>query len=190
MTASPKSSVSEPELEAVVLAGGKSVRMGQDKAGMRLGGRLLVDWAVKAATDAGLHCRLQRDDHVAGQGPLGGMWTAFQDCRAEGLIFLSCDMPFVTGAEITRLIVSWRTGDEAAQFVVADQAGFPCLVGRKLVPQIEESLRDGRRSVRGLLNEGRDLVVEATEAWRFHNVNSPRDWAEAKRLSARHWATR
>lgn len=185
MTMPHESSVSEVELEAVVLAGGKSARMGQDKATMSLRGRSLEDWAVKAATDAGLHCRVQRDDLVAGLGPLGGMWTAFQDSRASGLIFLSCDMPFVSAIELARLIDRWREGDEAALFVVEERPGFPCLVGRTLMPQIDARLQSGRRSVQGLLSEGQALKVEPIDAWRFHNVNSPKDWDEAKRLSDR-----
>ena len=83
-------------VEVFILAGGLSARMGRDKARLRLRGRTLLAWVRAAARATGWPVRVIRRDLVPRCGPLGGVWTALGRSRAERLVFLSCDMPFVT----------------------------------------------------------------------------------------------
>ena len=83
-------------VEVFILAGGLSARMGRNKARLRLRGRTLLAWVRAAARATGWPVRVIRRDLVPRCGPLGGVWTALRRSRAERLVFLSCDMPFVT----------------------------------------------------------------------------------------------
>ena len=80
----------------VILVGGKSRRMGVDKARLRLGGRTLLARVREHAAQLGFRVRVVRKDLVPPCGPLGGIYTAMKRSRADALLFLSCDMPFVT----------------------------------------------------------------------------------------------
>ena len=91
-------------IEACILAGGLSSRMGTDKARLRLGRKTLLGHVRAAARAAGLPLRVIRRDIVPRCGPLGGVYTALRSTRAEAVMFLSCDMPFVTGELLQRLL--------------------------------------------------------------------------------------
>jgi molybdopterin-guanine dinucleotide biosynthesis protein A len=70
--------------------------MGRDKARLRLGQRTMLGRIRVAARATGLPVRVIRRDAVPRCGPLGGIYTALQSTRAEAVLFLACDMPFVT----------------------------------------------------------------------------------------------
>lgn len=95
-----------PELDAVVLAGGRGRRMGgRDKAMLRLGGERLVDRAVAAVRRAGArrivvvgpaHAHTDgvlvvREDPPF-TGPLAALAAALPHVRAEWMLLLSCDL--------------------------------------------------------------------------------------------------
>jgi molybdenum cofactor guanylyltransferase len=90
-----------------VLAGGKSSRMGQDKAFIQLGGRTLLAHALelaKAATgSAWIVGSMEKfaafgqvaEDIYPGQGPLAGIHRALTSTHTELNLILAVDMPFL-----------------------------------------------------------------------------------------------
>jgi molybdenum cofactor guanylyltransferase len=102
---------------AVVLAGGRSRRMGSPKALVELGGRPLLAWALAAALEAGLETVVvakpgselppldvplwpepERPAH-----PLTGVVAALERAAPRAIVVLACDMPFVPAELIARL---------------------------------------------------------------------------------------
>lgn len=108
-----------------MLAGGRSTRMGVDKAMMRVDGRplverparALVDWGVRSlaivghpqaaaalALDVGRDLPVFHvDDLDPGSGPLQALIAGLTACPSPLALVLGCDMPSVQGAELTRL---------------------------------------------------------------------------------------
>ncbi|RMF94026.1 MAG: molybdenum cofactor guanylyltransferase, partial [Nitrospinota bacterium] len=96
-------------LTAVILAGGKSRRMGQDKAFLPFGSTSLIEWItarLRRLTDQLLlitntperYAFLQiplSPDLLPGKGSLGGIYTGLQRAQTEQVVFVACDMPFV-----------------------------------------------------------------------------------------------
>src|SRR5689334_13117942 len=93
--------------EICILAGGLSRRMGLDKSRLKLGRRTLLGHIRAEAKRTGLPVRVIRRDCVPRCGPLGGIFTALKSTRAEWVLFLACDMPFVSG-ELMKWLLARR----------------------------------------------------------------------------------
>jgi len=122
-----------------ILAGGRSSRMGRDKAMLTLGGRTLLGRAVDTlrsvpalkdgagkvtVTVAGERTELEGADRsivdrYPGCGPLGGIEASLRDLKengsAEFALFLPVDMPFLPAGLIDALVQEWSgaAGDGA-----------------------------------------------------------------------------
>ena len=170
--------MSAPLVSVSILAGGLSSRLGRDKARVRLGRRTLLAHVRRAAKELGLPVRVIRRDLVPRCGPLGGVWTAFQRSRAQRLVFLSCDMPFVT-PELIRAVAE-RKG-KGVFTVTADGAGFPFALDRDALPHIEQALAEKRFSLQALATRlrARRLRLPAARQAELRNLNTPEDLARA-----------
>ena len=170
-------------VEVVILAGGLSERMGQDKARLRLRGRSLLAWVRAAARATGWPVRVIRRDLVPRCGPLGGVWTALRGSRAERLVFLSCDMPFVT-PELIRAVAQ-RKG--RGVFVeTGEGVGFPFALDRAAgFPVVAVAIAAGSFSLQSLAKTLRANRFKPRRAHRelLLNLNTPEDFTQA---AARH----
>jgi molybdenum cofactor guanylyltransferase len=133
-----------------VLAGGRSSRMGRDKALVELAGAPLLWHALRTFREAGLEASIAGGqaeladsaplvaDCWPGTGPLGGICSALAASEARWSVFLPIDMPFLPAnlllcllshAAITgRLITIASVGGFAESFpVVIDHAALPVL---------------------------------------------------------------
>jgi len=158
-----------------VLAGGLSRRMGLDKARLRIGGRSMLELSKCATIAAGLPVRVVRRDAVRRCGPIGGVVTALRTCRAGVALFLSCDMPFVSGATIRRVLAAVRRGAAAAFASDDGTAGFPFALRREVLGEVE--LRVARRafSLQSLARALKARLVTVADSCELQNINSPRD---------------
>ena len=107
----------------VVLAGGRSTRLGQDKVRLRLPGdgrdmlALTADLLAACTDGVVISCRAPDageetlalpgirsiPDAEPGLGPLGGVWSALRELR-QPILVLSCDLPFMDMPTLRRLI--------------------------------------------------------------------------------------
>lgn len=166
-----------------ILAGGLSERMGRDKGRLRLGRRTLLGQVRHTAEGLGLPVRVVRKDLIPRCGPLGGIYTGLKTSKHEAELFLSCDMPFVTRPLLEQII---REGKSV--FVEHRQkAGFPLLLSVDQLAIVEKEICAGRFSLQNLARrlKARRLRITGPKARQLFNVNTPADWAEAKRMTAR-----
>ncbi len=157
--------------------------MGQDKARLRLGGRSLLAQVRAMARGLGMPVRVVRRDLVPRCGPLGGVYTALRRSRAEALAFLSCDMPFVSAGLLCR-VLDQLTPTASAVFVQAGRAaGFPFVLRRAVLPSVERQIATEDFSIQSLARRlrAKQLRVPAAQAAELFNVNTPAEWAEARR---------
>ena len=70
--------------------------MGREKARLKFRGHTLLGHARALVDEVGLPCRVIRHDAVPCCGPLGGIITALRTTKLSRVLFLPCDMPFVT----------------------------------------------------------------------------------------------
>ncbi len=161
-----------------VLAGGKSSRMGQDKAFMQLGGRTLLAHAlerVQAATGntwiVGSTEKFAAfgpvvEDVYPGRGPLAGQ------------------------IDFLKYLITQARACHAAVVVPRAGGGLQplCAVYRKDFAQVaQRSLTAGKNKIDTLFSDVPTLVIEQAELERsgfmqdmFRNLNTEQDWQEAQ----------
>ncbi len=193
------------EVTGIVLAGGQSRRMGQDKAALPLGDRSLLAWIIRrvwavcrqvivvareatAYPDCGA---IVIGDRRPGCGPLGGLHSGLSATETPYAAVLACDLPFVEPALLAGLMARAPGWD----VVVPHAFGRPqplCAIYHRNVAQTAEAiLRRGGGSLRQLLANP-DLSVlyipeEALRVWdpslsSFINVNTPEEYERAKAI--------
>jgi|SRR5579859_526990 len=171
-------------IEACILAGGLSSRMGRDKSRIRVGNRTMLSHVRAVAKSAGLPVRVLRKDAVARCGPLGGIFTALKTSRANALLFLPCDMPFLTPEILQLLIASLRPTDFAVFTIANKLAGFPCLLQRHLaLPIVEQQIAKSELSLQTLAKALRARRLRLPRGWnhQLDNINTPRELQAARK---------
>lgn len=158
----------------IVLCGGRSTRMGKDKASLTIDGETMIERAIRVvravaddvvvvaradqAIPAGTHVV---HDVVAGLGPLAGIVAGLAASATDVNFIIACDMPLIRTAVLTRLAA--LRGDADVCVAVADGHASPlCAVYRKHVGAIgQELLATGERRVMALLDRVQTKRVDA-----------------------------
>ena len=172
-----------PDLEAAILAGGLSQRMGSDKARLRLHGRTLLAWTRRVAHAAQLPVRVVRRDLVPRCGPLGGIYTALVRTRARAVLFLPCDMPLLRPELLHRLLVARRPHRPAVFLEDDGRVGFPFVLPREVAPVVRREIDARRWSLQQLADtlDARRVRVRAAERPQLLNANTPDTLARLRR---------
>lgn len=188
-------------MEAFILAGGASRRMGTDKSQLlierqtfadRIAETLLqVAGSVSFVGGGGQSSALRTVADVYPQwGALGGLHAALSACKEEWAIVVACDLPFVT-AELFSFLASLRLDHEAVVPIQQDGRPQPLAALYRVDPCLQratELIEAGRRRPLDLLNAVNTRWVQFDELTNldqvesfFVNINTPSDYDEAIR---------
>ncbi|MGO9084007.1 MAG: molybdenum cofactor guanylyltransferase [Candidatus Sulfotelmatobacter sp.] len=189
-----------PDVAAFILAGGKSTRMGTDKAFLALDGRTLLARALDLARSVTPDVRIVGpaatftvfapvvEDVFPECGPLGGIHAALRASRAELNLILAVDNPFVPPALFPFLITRARAS--AATVTVARAGGgwqpLCAVYRREFADAAEKSLREGRYKIDALFDQVQTAVIAEDELEAagfspsiFRNLNTREELAAA-----------
>jgi molybdopterin-guanine dinucleotide biosynthesis protein A len=106
----------------VVLAGGKSSRMGQDKASLQREKQDMLSYSMSLLKAVGSSQVLVSggeqgiDDLVENLGPLGGIQSIIKKFKPQALLILPVDLPLMTSVELTRLKQVGELSHQACYF--------------------------------------------------------------------------
>lgn len=169
----------------VILAGGRSSRMGRDKATLRLGARTMLSTIRRSAEVTGWAVRVIRRDSLPGHGPLGGVHEALRTSRAEAELLLACDMPFITAELLKRVVAAMGSRRNAVFSSDEGVAGFPLVVRVSMLPLVERQIAAGRLSLQDLARVlgARLLPVRARDRHQLLNINTPAEWRQVLQSS-------
>lgn len=195
------------EFAAIVLAGGRSIRLGRDKASEpllgvpmlqrvldRLDGLVGEFVIVKARgqrlpdTAASAPIKVVEDLYPE-SGPLGGLYTGLQAMDLEAGLAVACDMPLLQPA-LVREIFRLLPGNDAVVPMSHDYAQPLCAAYSKAcIEPIRRQLDGGRLKLMSFYSDVRVLEVPP-EVWRrfdpdgvsFQNLNRDEDLARAESL--------
>jgi len=193
-----------PDLAAFVLAGGKSTRMGTDKAFLALDGRTLLARALDLARSVTPDVRIVGpaatfavfapvvEDVFPECGPLGGIHAALRASRAELNLILAVDTPFVPPALLPFLITRARASGATVTVARAGGGWQPlCAVYRlEFADAAEKALREGHCKIDALFAEmctqaiGEDeLEAAGFFASIFRNLNTKQELEAANEMN-------
>jgi len=174
----------QPVLGAVVgllLCGGRSQRMGRDKALLELGGRTLIDYPLRAlravSSQVLLACGPRARysslglplvlDPVEDGGPLAGLVAGLEAARerdAEWVAVLAVDLPWADEAALAALVAEVRAEDADACLLQLERGSQPtfAVYHVRCAPAARAALEAGQRRMvafHGGRVEGRSLRV-------------------------------
>lgn len=179
----------------VVLAGGKSLRMGRDKAMIEIDGRTLLDRALDmldphvhellVIADPGKYGSVGPfvvADEWPGKGPLGGIATAMRYASNDRLLVIAVDLPGLTTAFFQRVMSQLGTATEA---VVPRHEGLieplAAAYHRNAQPVFRRCVEMDILKMSDALSQVRTSYVEmipGSDEWPkdlFRNLNTPND---------------
>lgn len=179
----------------VVLAGGKSTRMGQDKALLEVDGKPLLLHAIEKLKAHARELLVIGDprkyghiwpavlpDEIPGLGPLGGIVTAMGAARHDRLLVLAVDVPGVNERLLDRL--TREMPDDADALVPRHAEQLEPLVAayhRRCASAFMDHITRSQLSMHGALADVRTAYLAINpgeDGWPedlFHNLNSPTD---------------
>jgi molybdopterin-guanine dinucleotide biosynthesis protein A len=120
-------------------------------------------------------------DRYAGCGPLGGIEAAMEFAVGQGLdnagrvLFVPCDMPGITGLEMTALRVAAKENGLAMALFAGEAQPLVCAVSPVWLPAIREALEARRCSVLGLWERCGAVRVKMPSAQAGVNLNTGSD---------------
>lgn len=181
-------------VHGLVLAGGKSVRMGKDKGSLQFFGKDQRDYAVEMLEKSRLKTFISvRDDQevfqenkivdtFSGLGPFGAICSAFQKNPDVAWLVLATDLPFVDSALIEKLI-HHRNPSKAATAIKGKNKKFPepliAIWEPKSYTLLLNYLAQGYSCPRKVLINSDVEIVEIDDDY-IRNINTPEDYKNAQ----------
>lgn len=186
----------------IVLAGGKSTRLGHDKARIIYSGTSLLSRAVdllkrhcptvhivgRTSEQHGLNVPSLLDI-VPGCGPAGGIATALHHLQQPCMV-LSCDLPLMNDGILRRLRTGWHEKPEHALMTTFQQedTGFiealVAIYEPGALPLLEQAFAEHLYQLNRILPQRlrHHLPYPRSEATPFFNVNHPADLTMLRQL--------
>jgi molybdopterin-guanine dinucleotide biosynthesis protein A len=201
-------SVAGGRLLGVVLAGGKSSRMGRDKAWLTFFGQPMLCRVAEVVSQVTGDLLISGRDPVEfgirapwlpdltpDLGPAGGVLTVLEATGRPCLV-VSCDLPFLTEATLLRLLAAWTNRPATAlmtTFRIIESGYIESLVAvydPQGVALLRQCLARGERRLSAIFPENARCHIDYSRmdgatARAFFNVNSPPDLLRARGMEDR-----
>lgn len=176
---------------AIILAGGKSSRMGFDKQFVEIDGICITEYIIDLLrpifksiilVTSRPECYRNKksvilaEDYYKDFGPLGGMHIGLAKSESQYNYMIACDMPYINKAYIDYMKRLLKE-DNYRKSAVITRFGdwiepFNAFYSKALIPQIEENILQKKQKISSLLFSSQVLYIEEQKARAF----SP-DWA-------------
>ena len=182
-------------INAVIFAGGKSSRMGRDKALLPLHGypsmaALQYQKLLPLFETVYLSSKEEKFDFEAPvvkdlypeSSPMVALASLFRQLEEEALFVLSVDMPLIGTEEISALLTTYEKQKQTTDILIAESPrGVEPLCGiyhRRILPRITALLDEERHRMRDLHHAVSTERLFFSSAEHFSNVNTPSEYAQ------------
>lgn len=182
---------SHSTLNGLVLAGGKSTRMGEDKSTVQWHGKEqryhVANMLAAFCKEVFISCRKDQansidkkycviEDEVEDKGPLGAILSAFHQINNCGWLVVACDLPLLDEKTI-QYLVQKRDKNCIATTFASPGDGLPeplvTIWEPASIPLLETALSEGRHSPQKILMKAKIKILEPPDSTVLMNVNTP-----------------
>lgn len=178
------------DLTAIILAGGKSSRMGEDKGLMLFEAKPMIQHIINLVKPLVKHIIIISnnnsyqqfgypvfEDIIKDKGPLAGILTGLQQSTTAKNLILSCDVPFVNEALLELLLTQ---ADDVDVVIPEKENRTHQLIGvydKSCIAIIKEELANDRLKLKLAINKLNHRIIDANgiDARVFHNINTKED---------------
>ncbi|RYU92589.1 molybdopterin-guanine dinucleotide biosynthesis protein MobA [Mucilaginibacter terrigena] len=191
----------KPILNGLVLAGGKSARMGFDKGTVNWYGKEqryhMADLLKRHCDGVYISCRdvkqqqeisadyLSLPDTFTGLGPYGAILSAFREQPDSAWLVIACDLPLVDAQVVQHLVDNRNTATIATAYK-SDYKDFPepliTIYEPKSYPVLLQYLAQGYSCPRKVLINSDITLLQAPQPNALANVNTPEELERIKRI--------
>jgi molybdopterin-guanine dinucleotide biosynthesis protein A len=194
-------------MTSIILAGGKSLRLGQSKFLVTIGGKSLIQWVVDRLTvlsteiiiatahgqaipcSSAARIRMVADIYP-GKGPLGGIYSGLIASSSARAIVVGCDTPFLSAGLLEHMTQTSPAFDVVVPRIKDKVEPLCAVYSKNCVAHIQELLRQDELRIIELFPMVKVRYVEEDEIdsfdpehLSFFNVNTQADLHKARRLA-------
>ena len=196
---------SEKSAAMLILMGGRSTRMGTDKAQLLFEGQPFWRKIAGELSDCGevyLSVSQTRDtqhlnqyacirDLVPGAGVMGALYSAFHSIPEDLIFICACDMPYMNRSFVQWLLKRWHAEEKNGKLwdgiAVCEENGriytSAALYHRRICTQIDNNIRQNHLRMHTMVrDEANMLLVPSREVQEFiscfRNINTPEEYVQ------------
>lgn len=188
------------EKGAIILAGGKSSRIGQNKAFLKFANSTLIEHLIDKMQEITKEIVLVTNqpelyadfqvkcitDEIKGKGPLGGLHAGLKSSKAWLNFVVACDMPFINPELISYMFEYTKGYDVVVPYVNNKLEPLHAIYSKQCIIPIEKCLVNDQRKLISFYAQVR--VKYLTERYLshfnlaqvFYNINTPDDYQKLK----------
>lgn len=189
-------------ISAIILAGGKSSRMGYDKAFIKIGGKAIIerttetlkplfDEIIIVANEPAKYSRFDLKvvkDIKPDCGPLSGIHSGLVNSDTQFNFVVACDMPFLNPSLIKFLCLKIDGYDGVVPIIKDKPQPLHAIYSKSLLPLLEDALEGGDYALHTILNKANIKISELSDfkerdglQLEFRNINDEKDLKSACR---------
>ena len=186
------------KIGCIILAGGKSSRMGEDKALLEYEGKYFIEKIAEELSffeekiiARGNNSSLAEitdskwqviPDVYPEHGPMGGMHAALKACESDAMFAVTCDMPLITEELVRQLCEVFDQKYDALIAVTSDGKYHPlCGIYRKeLYASMEKYLKEDNNRMMAVLKNAHTKYFQLgeKESKQLANVNTREEYGQ------------
>jgi len=176
-------------LTVIILAGGKSTRMGQDKGLIQWNGKRFLEHVIEAAQSVASRVILSGDmarligfgfevieDKETGNGPVYALASCFEKLTEENVLVLSCDVPQISAQDLELLVSKHHSESDLTCYEYKGKV-MP-LIGvysPSSFIAFKKAMEKGERKLFFVLNGLKVKTVQYEGVGGLMNINTPQD---------------
>lgn len=178
-------------ITGIILAGGKSSRMGSDKGFLKLNDKRFVLYSIEALKPLVSEILIVSDnenydtfgykrieDIIKHSGPVAGIYSGLKASKTEYNLILSCDIPLIKTLILNKLIDAIDDTSEVIQ-IESNGKTMPliALYKKSIAPTFKNALDNDERRLRTVLKSliTKTIILDASEHNSTKNVNTPNE---------------
>lgn len=194
--------MTKKNITGIILAGGKSSRMGSDKGIVNLNGKKFVEHILEALLPNVNEVMIIANndnynylgykvinDKIKDCGPLGGIYTGLMDSKTENNIVVSCDIPFINSNLVKYIIENTSNADITVPIYKGNIEPLCAVYTKRTSDQIYNLIMNKDLKIQNIFKYFITKELYITKIQKFYtdklfvNINTPEELKQQKELA-------